>query len=774
MSSRNETSRADAPAGAGFAGDTMFMSAMSLSLASMMLTTGAAAQDAAGEDATSLPPLEVTAKKKGPAKKKVPAKQSAPAQSQQEVATDPTTTEAQDSGDGAGGINYSEDYQVKKASTAKFTAPLLDTPKSVTVVTRKEMDDRAASSLTEVLRTVPGVTLGSGEGGTSLGDRPFIRGFEASGDMSIDGVRNLGRSSYEVFNLEAVELNKGPGGTYNGRGSTGGNLNMVSKTARDDTFFNSTSTLGTDATKRQTIDGNYASDSGVAFRLNAMWHDADVAGRDEVFQERWGIAPSLAFGLNGPTRATFSYYHLETDELPDFGHPVRSGTEANPGRPIDVNRDWFYGAVNRDFRETETNLATIKFEHDFSDRFRVQNITRYADTLNEYIYTRATATTGNTIVNRDVRSSRRYTEGILNQTDFTGEVETGPIGHSFAFGTEFSRERVQSGGFSGVPAIVAPDLNIPVGQWPNPYPNLSATVLGTTPFGTPTTTETAGAYIFDTIELTPQWLLNAGLRFDHYDVDNTTARNVSNMWNYQVGLVYKPVRFGSIYVAHGTSSNPSGETQGQAGNADPSGNFGNGRENLDPERNRSYEIGTKWDLLNERLSVTGAIFRTEKTNARATDPTTGLVDLIGETVVDGVEIGISGKLTDRWEVVGGYTYLDAELVDDGAGSNDGNQVKYIAPHSFSLWTTYALTDDFKIGGGAYYMSERFVDDANTRELPSYWRFDAMAAYQVTDNINLQLNVNNIFDETYYDASHVGLFALVAPGRTGLLKADIKF
>ncbi|WP_334151282.1 TonB-dependent receptor [Hyphomicrobium sp.] len=773
MSPKVDIPRHEAPA--SFAGDSTFMTAMSVGIASMLLTTGAVAQETAGEEATSLPPLEVTTKSKSAAKKKAASQQAPSAPSQpQPVPYEPPAEVSDGGGDGRGGINYSEDYQVKRASTAKFTAPLLDTPKSVTVVTRKEMDDRAANSLTEVLRTVPGVTLGSGEGGTSLGDRPFIRGFEASGDMSVDGVRNLGRASYEVFNLEAVELNKGPGGTYNGRGSTGGNLNMVSKAARDDKFFNSSTTLGTDATKRQTIDGNYATDSGVAFRLNAMWHDADVAGRDEVFHERWGIAPSLAFGLNGPTRATFSYYHLETDELPDFGHPVLSGTQQNPGRPLNMKRDAFYGAVNRDFRETETNLATVKFEHDFSDWFRVQNITRYADSLNEYVYTRATATTGNTIVNRDVRSARRYTEGILNQTDFTGEFDTGSIGHSFAFGAEFSRERVQSGGFAGVPAILPPDLNIPIGQWPNVFPNISNTTLTTTPFGTPTTTETAGAYLFDTIKLTEQWLVNAGVRYDHYDVDNTVARNVSDMWNYQIGLVYKPVSYGSIYVVHGTSSNPSGETQGQAGNADPGGNFGNNRENLDPEKNRSYEIGTKWDLLNKQLSVAGAIFRTEKTNARATDPTTGLVELIGETVVDGIEVAVTGKLTDRWEIVAGYTYLDAELVDDGAGTNEGNQVKYIAPHSFSLWTTYALTDAFKIGGGAFYMSERFVDDANTRELPSYWRFDAMAAYQLSDNINLQLNVNNIFDETYYDASHVGLFALVAPGRSGLLRADVKF
>lgn len=756
-------------AAVGCAGDTALLSAMSLGLASMIVTTGAAAQEAG--EATSLPPLEVTAKKK-PVAKKAAASTSA---TQPSPAAAPEAQEPYDSaGDGEGANTYSQSYQAKYGSTSKYTAPLLDTPKSVTVVTRKEMDDRAASSLTEVLRTVPGVTLGSGEGGTPMGDRPFIRGFEASGDMSVDGVRNLGRIGYEAFNLEAVELNKGPGGTYNGRGSTGGNLNMVSKEARDETFFHSSTTIGTDAYKRQTIDGSYASDAGVAFRMNAMWHDADIAGRDEVFQERWGVAPSIAFGLKGPTRATFSFYHLETDEMPDLGIPVMTGTRANPGQPINVKRDTFYGAVNRDFRETVTNMATVKFEHEFSRWFRVENVTRYTDSLNEYVMTRPSINASGDTVTRDVRNSRRYFEGIINQTNFSGEFNTGALGHSVAFGTEFSRERIQTGGYSGVPAILPPDYQIPVESSPNHRPDLGSGVLTKTPFGVPTTTEVAAAYLFDTIELTPQWLFNAGVRFDHYDVDTTTVRNVSDMWNYNVGLVYKPVPFGSIYVSYGTSSNPAGEMQAQSGGSDPSGTLGGGREDLDPERSRSYEIGTKWDLLNRNLSVTAAIFRTEKTNERAVDPITGFYELIGETEVNGVEFGITGKITDRWEVAGGYTYLDAELVDDGAGGNDGNQVKYIAPHSFSLWTTYALTDYFKIGGGAYYMSERFIDDANTRELPSHWRFDAMAAYQVTENIGLQLNINNITNETYYDASHVGIFAPVAPGRTGLLRADVKF
>jgi catecholate siderophore receptor len=195
---------------------------------------------------------------------------------------------------------------------------------------------------------------------------------------------------------------------------------------------------------------------------------------------------------------------------------------------------------------------------------------------------------------------------------------------------------------------------------------------------------------------------------------------------------------------------------------------------LDPEENVSYEIGTKWDIFDERLSLTAALFYTEKTNQRAVDPSTGLAALVGNSTAKGIELGVAGNITDRWQVFGGYTYTDAELVDDGRGTNDGNRLKYIPEHTFSIWSTYAVTEKLTMGGGAYYMSERFLDDANTKALPSHWRVDLMAAYKVNDNFDVQLNVNNVFNETIYDASHVGIFGLVAPGRSAHLKATARF
>jgi catecholate siderophore receptor len=685
--------------------------------------------------------------------------------------------------EGRTGTQASQSYKTDRLSSPKYTQPLLDTPRTVTVVTQKQMEERGQNSVTEVLRTTPGISLGSGEGGTPMGDRPFIRGFEASTDMMVDGVRNLGRSSYESFALESIEISKGPGGAYSGRGSTGGSINMVSKTPQMQNFVNLSGTIGTDATKRTTFDGNHYFDNGVGVRLNAMWHDADVAGRDEVFQKRWGIAPSISFGMDGPTKATLSYYYLKTDELPDFGLPFpnaaqagRPATKDNPYYPVNVDRSNFYGSVFRDFRETETHLATAKFEHEFNDSLRIENMTRYAFGTNDYIFTRPSMEVGTPagMSERGIRNSRRESVGIANQTNLVAEFATGGLEHSLAAGLEFGYERLRNGGYDGIPDIGSTDL-----YNPNPFTPANMSRLTETPYGEPFRTKTQGVYLFDTIKFNEQWSVNAGVRLDNYHVTdaNSGLENKATMFNYQVGLVYKPLPYASFYIAHGTSSNPAGETLGQSGGAD--GVAGGGlrdpvHADLDPEENVSYEIGTKWDIFDERLSLTAALFYTEKTNQRAVDPSTGLAALVGNSTAKGIELGVAGNITDRWQVFGGYTYTDAELVDDGRGTNDGNRLKYIPEHTFSIWSTYAVTEKLTMGGGAYYMSERFLDDANTKALPSHWRVDLMAAYKVNDNFDVQLNVNNVFNETIYDASHVGIFGIVAPGRSAHLKATARF
>ncbi|WP_404938559.1 TonB-dependent siderophore receptor [Pseudomonas sp. JDS08PS003] len=661
-------------------------------------------------------------------------------------------------------------YKRDASDSVKFTAPLRETPKSVTIITDTLMQERAVSTLTDALRTTPGITFGAGEGGTPLGDRPFIRGFEASTDIMIDGIRDVGRMNHEVFNYEQIEIVKGPGSAYSGRGSTGGTINLISKVPQQENFATGSLTLGTDHQRRSTLDLNqYLPEQNMALRLNAMKHEADTPGRDNVEVSRWGLAPSFSFGLGTATRGTLSYYHMQTDDMPDQGIPVSEIS----GKPVKVDRDNFYGLTKRDFRKTSADLATLQLEHDFNEHLTLRNTTRQGRSMQDYIMSRPIASAAQeraNTVQRTARGRNVTNASLINQTDIFGKFDTGTIGHSYSAGLEFSRERIDvKNRYGNSRSADLGDLN-----QPNPKDPFTPIPRGNGQH-TATKHNNRAVYVMDTLALHEQWDLNLGVRYDAYHVRDPSQSNRSNMWTYQSGIVFKPLPYGSIYLSYGTSFNPSGETAGQSGGAD--GAAGGRLSNLDPEKSRSLELGTKWDLLNERLALTAAVFKTEKTNARTYDPISNEVTLDGDVEVKGFEVSATGHLTDLWEVVAGYTYLDAKTVKYASGEKsnfNGNQMKFIAPNSASVWSTYMLTDRLKIGAGANYVGERYTNDENTRSLDAYWRYDAMLAYRVNKNLDLQFNVLNLTDETYYDASHVGMFAIVAPGRSAELAANLRF
>ncbi len=428
------------------------------------------------------------------------------------------------------GSGLTDGYQALEISSEKFTAPLLDTPRTVNIIPEELIKDRGATSLQDVLRTTPGVTLGSGEGGTPTGDRPIIRGYEASTDIFIDGIRDYARGSHEVFNLEAVEVIKGPSSAYTGRGGTGGSINLVTKTPKLEDFFEGSAGYGTDNQYRLTVDGNYMFTDTAAFRLNAMKMGGDMPGRDSVEIDRWGIAPSLSFGLGTPTRVTLSYSHIVNKDTPDWGIPFKN--EANPGRtqPIKVDRDNFYGRINTDFRENKFDTATATLEHDLNDRFTVRNTTRYGKSLNHYLQTRATfancddipannpispscATEDASLMfQRDDRMRYRESESLVNQTDIFGTFNTGSLKHNIIAGFEFSKEEISSKAMTGGPGSDTDSF------W-NPDPNRQYSYnINYGSLEKDGDIKTRSAYIFDTIELNEQWSLNGGLRYDNFRV----------------------------------------------------------------------------------------------------------------------------------------------------------------------------------------------------------------------------------------------------------------
>ncbi|WP_419689824.1 TonB-dependent receptor [Burkholderia theae] len=677
------------------------------------------------------------------------------------------------------------DMQVKRSPSYKFTAPLLDTPRSVTVIPEQLIKEKNVTSFADALRSVPGITfLGGDAAANPSADRPVIRGFESRNSIFVDGMRDSGLQNRETFAVEQISVIKGPDSVYAGRGSVGGSVDIVTKTPKNDNFINSSIGFGTDGYKRATVDANRKIDDTTAVRLNVMGHDANQAGRNDVYNKRWGVAPSIVFGLNTPTTVTVSYYHMNSYDMPDFSVPFR----ASGGTPVPTDRGQFFGLNTRDYRYGQTDTGEVRVEHRINDDWKLKNTTMFGRTTLDYVATNPQILASNpNMLSLQAKSGKYATNGIANQTEVTGRTNLFGMQHTLTAGVEFSLEQNRYEGYlvtdakgnnirSGGPCTVPGNCTPLAGGWNPNMPWTGNIVLnGDKSFPGATTntrTTTASAYLFDTVKLTEQWLFNAGLRFDRYDLNAKQAgaadlSNTSNLFSYQFGLVYKPVRTVSLYASYGTSSNPPGSNGGLGGGTDQ---ITANNQNLTPERTRNIEVGAKWDVIDQQLSLTSALFDTEKTNAQVSD---GLGHTInaGKQRVRGAELGFAGNLTDKWHVFGGYTYLNAVTVDAGPGNPGGSGLPMVMvpKHSFTLWTSYDVMPKLTLGAGATVMSKTYASVSPTvkKWTPGYARFDAAAAWRVNKTMDVQLNVQNLFDKKYY-ASAYPIYATWAPGRSAMV------
>lgn len=710
-------------------------------------------------------------------------------------------------------------YKVEQASSPKYTAPLLDTPQTITVVPQEVIQEQGALSLRQVLSNVSGITFAAGEGGGGLGDSINIRGFSANNNIMIDGLRDSAQTTRsDTFNLESVEVVKGPSSVYSGAGTTGGSINLVSKTPHFGTLTTLGAGLGTDDYKRLTADTNQQLDGieGAAFRLNLMAHQNDVAGRDQIDYDRWGIAPSLSFGLGTPTRLTLSYLHQSDDNLPDYGLPALNGKVL-----AGVDRDNYYGFRNLDTEETDIDSFTVKLEHDFNDLVSLSNSARYSETDRTTVVTAAQLNTGTYDSNGSLPGGVRpvpagkYTYGgaagfgrdystklAINQTNLTWNFNTGFIAHTLVTGAEIFQEKYERTTFSynTLAANQLFDLHNPEGYYSGPT-NKQDTGRAESEL------DSRALYAFDTLELSEQWELNLGLRYERYEGEGKTATvavvpgygsqyawsgkqdSSDDMFSGRAGLVFKPATNGAIYVAWGNSYNPSAESLTGSGNL--GGTSGTGlndkTQNLDPEKNETWELGTKWDLLDQRLAVNAALFRVDKTNGRVdVDSGAGVsYQLDGEQRVEGFELGLSGKITDNWEAFANYTQMRSEIRKTGTSATDlaeeGQALANTPPRSFSLWTSYDLPQGWEVGYGAQFVDERNVANTGTAKVPAYWLHSALVGYEVNNELSLQLNLYNLFDKEYYDrirttAGTTARSSSLVPGdgRSAVLTANYSF
>ena len=733
-----------------------------------------------------------------------------------------------------------QSLKVDKSANSKFVAPLLDTPKSVSVISKQLIEDTQVTTLSDALRTVPGITLGAGEGGNPNGDRPFIRGYNSESSMYVDGVRNSTSQNREMFAVEQVEVTKGSASAIGGAGTTGGSINMISKVAKKGDSLEGSVGAGTDNYQRITLDGNKDFGNGIAARVAVMGHHNEKAGQaDGAEYARVGIAPSITFGLDSDTRATLSYYYLKSDDTPDsgipynnpFGAPRTGAIDYRPlngnGKPIDIKQGQYYGWKDRDFQKQENQAGTIKLEHDLTDNLTISNTAVYNNSKNDYLWTNPDDSQGNfynkagftneLTGNVWARANSRVadTDTFTDQLALTGKFNTGSLQHRFNLGAEYSdqeTDRTQyiidgltSTGTANSAcnaAAIASGWCTSVqnpnrGQWTG-----SISTEGADQYNIQSTSKSV--YFLDSIELNPQWILDLGVRWDDYSTEQTmtygarnsaviatpptakagdkvTIKNDKDFINYQAGITFKPTENSSIYASYATSANPVGVDGG-----DGSEGITAAIQNLKPEEVKTYEVGTKWDVLNDKLNLTAAIFRTEKANTRATAED-GTTRNIGETRVDGIELGASGNITEKWAVSAGYTYLDSEMIDGGfenigttaapiyiANRNNGKQVQNVAKNSATLWTTYQVMPQLTLGAGAVAMDKVYGNAANTKYVPGYVRYDAMARYNVNKNVDLQLNVNNLSDARYFTKAYSSHYATEAEGRSAVLSLNFKY
>ena len=671
-----------------------------------------------------------------------------------------------------------------RLSSPKFSEALRDTPHTVSVIPSIVIEEQSATSLRDALRNTPGITLTAGEGGTAPGDNLLIRGFSARNDVYVDGARDPGVATRDTFNTESLEVTKGPSSSITGRGATGGSVNIVTKAPTLQNAFAATVQGGSAESGRMTADMNRRLGEHNGVRLNLMWQNQGVPRRDDVRNRSWGLAPSLTLGLGTPTDVTIGYQHLQQNNVPDYGLPATLPQQAiDRGITIDdLDFGNFYGLLSRDYEQTRSDLGTVTVRHQFDPRISLRNLTRYGRNDLDRVVTPPRAATAAASAadpgfdpaqpqmrRTDTKYQFRTDQTLANQTDLTLRFETRALTHAVTAGAELSRDRQPSAAMTDAFSNGRP----PVTDLFHPDDTQSyAAALVRTGASTDGTSHGIGGYLFDTIRIGPRWQADLGVRWDRVQVeyDNVAATGVRTEFSRRdaapsghAGIVFKPSPAGSLYASYSTSFNPSFD-----------GAFGltlsAATAPLPPEKTHNLEGGVKWEV--RRALLTAAVFDNEKVNAKTTDES-GATVLAGHQSVRGVELSLSGDLTDRWSVLAGLALMKGTVNESGVATEVGRQLSYVPRKTFNVWSTYRVpAAKLTLGGGAQFTDGYFFNNTNAlttanlaaiQRLTKYWLFNAMASYDVNPHLRLQVNGTNLADARYVDRGYTGHF-IPGPGR----------
>ena len=635
----------------------------------------------------------------------------------------------------------SEGYVASNSVTAtKTDTPLLDIPQSISVVTREQLEDQSHHSLADVLRYVPGTTVGQGEGNR---DQITLRGQNTTADFFLDGVRDDVQYYRGLYNIERVEILKGPYALIFGRGGGGGIINRVQKSPRTEVFYAGQASINSFGAYDLSADLNAPLNDAIAVRLNAVYEE-QKGHRDFVDGRRYAWNPYIAFKLGEDWKLGLSYEYVDDDRVTDRGVPSIATTTGQPNKPISGFRDQFFGVpgVNRTWLEAQ--IAKLRLDGQIADNLSFSGTALYGDYDKTYenVFANGAATAQNGTVALSAYSDPTTRENFIVQSNLVWDISTGPLAHKLLFGIEYGDQQSANSRVNGTLSSSTFNLANPV------FPTVTFNVPSR---NVVSDVEFFSAYVQDQISFGEHIDVVAGLRYDRFDikgadlfpvVDRPFARKDDKI-SPRVGLIIKPRENISLYSSYSQSFLPRSGDQFLTLSAT--------QQNLAPEKFTNYEIGAKWDIR-PHLNVTLALFQLDRSNATTPDPANPLVTVnVGETRTKGMEFSVAGQVTSKWQVHGGYSYQDAALA-----GNDFVRLGQVPKHQASLWNRYDFNDRLAAGVGIIHQSSQFAairTSATTTRLPAFTRVDAALYYDVSDNVQVQLNVENLFDTAYFSDAH---------------------
>ncbi|MFC5499614.1 TonB-dependent receptor [Caenimonas terrae] len=660
----------------------------------------------------------------------------------------------------------SQTYQSGVVSVGKTGATARDIPQSLTVVNDKLLQDQGKDSFKEALRNVPGISFEAGEGGR-IGDSIRLRGFSVSGDIYLDGIRDIAQYNRDTFNIDRIEVLRGSASMLFGRGSTGGVVNQVSKVPRLATQHQVDVTVGDGNYLRTTGDFNIRTGDNAALRIGTMTTDWDGRAGKASTQRR-GLALDYRLDIGSSDRLVLSLYHLDYDDKPDLGGRWLQL------RPAPFPADKWYGA-DSDYQRDSADIATVTHTHRWSDGSSLKTSLRDGEFRRDLWATQVNALAPgvtqasfgpSTVVPRGTQTRAGAEHHSFLQSDYLTRTQWFGRENQLLLGTDIARERSARDGYRNVP--LRPSTTVDLAD--------NSPIVDTrVRFAQTQFSSTAvGLYAQDTIELTPQWKLLAGLRYDRFSgnfersgnaaPNNTPLARSDGVWSKRLGVMYQPRDEVSYYASYGTSFNTSGDLYQYDANS----------ANTPPESSRNIEIGAKWELWDGDLSLRTALARTDKYNERNTDvnQASGEFLLSGQRHTDALEFEVTGRITPLWDIFAGVAFMHAVI--DKAGSSASAQATVgmnpgLAPkRQASLWSTYRLADRWRVGGGFTAASKNGPASANAAALanraPGYTRWDAMLEYAYSDNHSFRLNIDNLTNKVYYSSLYQA-WPTVAPLRT---------